>query len=832
MKTYILLTVAPIALVTATTAYASPDTAPAAAPTPAAPTAAAPVQAPQGADVVTTGVAKGRDRLDSATSTSVLREAEIAKLAPRSIGELLRNIPGILSEAPTGEGIANITIRGLPLSSSGAKFVQIQEDGLPVMEFGDIVGTSADTSVRVDLNLAQVEAIRGGSASTFASNSPGGIINFISKTGEQEGGAVALTAGLDFDQYRADFDYGARLGGGTRFHVGGFYRQGEGPRRIGFDGQRGGQIKANVTHEFAGGYIRLYGKYLDDRTPSYDSSPLRVTGTDADPRLSAVPGFDPTRDTLSTRALQSVVLLDESNQPIVEDIRKGQHVRERSLGFEGQFAVAGWTVTERFRIADRSGGLIGPFTSLMLSPSAALARLGATGGTFRYATGARAGQVIADPTTLNGNGLIGIYNIRDRRQRDSGNVTNDIRASRVWDLGTGNLTTTAGFYAARQAIETSILYGTAVTEVKGGGDAQLLDVFDSAGVARTAGGIYAYNPLSGTQRRTLRLSYEVNAPFASANYRVGRVSIGGSLRYDIGSADGQVFGVELGQGRIGQVVRDIDGNGVISPPEQRVGVTPTAPGLVDYTYRYLSYSAGVNFRIAEPLAVFARYSRGARANADRITFGSVIDNATGGLLIPSAAYDPVKQAEVGVKFRRSNLTLNLTGFHVDAQDSNINTSTGAVIARDYRAKGLEFEGGIRHGLLSLTGGATWTDATIVRDRVSPTIDGNTPRHQASLIFQATPQISNDRFAVGAVFIGTTDSYAQDVNLLKMPGYVTTNAFVQVRPAERLLLSLNATNLFDTLALTSIDEDRIPATGIVRGRLLNGRAISMTARLDF
>ena len=37
-------------------------------------------------DVVTTGVAKGRDRLDSATSTSSLREAEIARLSPRSIG--------------------------------------------------------------------------------------------------------------------------------------------------------------------------------------------------------------------------------------------------------------------------------------------------------------------------------------------------------------------------------------------------------------------------------------------------------------------------------------------------------------------------------------------------------------------------------------------------------------------------------------------------------------------------------------------------------------------------------------------------------------------------
>ena len=794
---------------------------------------AAPAPAPAAdQDTVTTGVARGRDRLDSATSTSVLREAEIAKLAPRSVGELLRDIPGILAEAPNGESIANITIRGLPLSSSGAKFVQLQEDGLPVMEFGDIVGASADSFLRLDLNLAQVEAIRGGSASTFASNAPGGIINFISKTGEQQGGAVALTAGVDFDQYRADVDYGGPLSDTWRFHVGGYYRQGEGPRRIGFDGQRGGQIKANVTRTFAGGYIRFYGKYLDDRSPFYDSVPLRVTGTNDAPTLAAVPGFDPTQDTLSTRYLQSVLVLDENNQPIREDIRDGQRVRERSVGVETQFALGDWTITDRFRVAGRSGGLIGPFSSQYLTPAAALTRLGATGGSFRYASGAGAGQAIADPTALNGNGLIAIYNIRDRRQQDVGSVTNDIRASRVWNVGDGVLTTTAGLYTGRQQIDTSILYGVVVTEVKGGGDAALIDVFDAAGNARTAGGIYAYNPLSGTQRRTLRLAYAINAPFASANYKIGRVSIGGSLRYDVGSAKGTVYGVELGGGRIGQVARDIDGNGVLSPPEQRVGVTPTAPGYVDYTYRYLSYSAGVVYRVAEPLAVFARYSRGARANADRITFGTVIDNATGALAVPQAAYDPVKQAEIGVKYRQHGVTLNLTGFHVEAQDSNINTSTGAVIARDYKAKGLEFEGGVRRGVFSLTAGATFTDATIVRDRVDPAVNGNTPRHQASVIFQATPQVSTDRFAVGAVFIGTTDTYAQDTNLLKIPGYVTTNAFVQVRPAERLLLSLNATNLFDTLALTGIDEDRIPASGIVRGRLLNGRAMSVTARIDF
>lgn len=784
-------------------------------------------------EVFSTGVAKGRDRLDSATSTSALREADIAKMAPRSIGDLLRNIPGILAEAPNGESIANITIRGLPLSSSGAKFVQLEEDGLPVMEFGDIVGASSDSFLRVDLNLAQVEAIRGGSASTFASNSPGGIINFISKTGEVEGGAVALTAGLDFDQFRADFDYGGRLTPSVRYHVGGFYRQGEGPRRIGFDGQRGGQIKANITKEFTGGYVRLYGKVLDDRSPFYDSVPLRATGTDADPKLQAIPGFDPTHDTLSTRALQSVTLLDERNQPIQEDIRDGQRVRETSFGVESRFTIADWTVIDRFRYANRSGGLIGPFSSQILSPAAALTRLGATGGSFRYASGANAGQLIANPASLNGNGLIGIYNIRDRRQQDVGNITNDLRASREWAIGGNTLTTTVGFYKARQEIETSILYGVAVTDIRGGGDAALLDVFNAAGNPVTAGGLYAYNPLSGTQRRTLRLAYDVNAPFASANYRFGRLSIGGSLRYDMGSAKGQVFGVELGGGRIGQVARDIDGNGVISAPEQRVGITPVgSPAPVDYTYKYLSYSTGINFRVSTPFAVFARYSRGARANADRITFGAVIDNRTGALAIPQAAYDPVKQAEIGVKYRNANLTLNLTGFHVEAQDSNINTANGSVIARDYKAKGLEFEGGFRKGPFSLTAGATYTDATIVTDRVTPAIEGNVPRHQASLIFQATPQVSNDRFAVGAVFIGTTDSYAQDVNLLKMPGYVTTNAFVQVRPVDRILVSLNATNLFDTIALTGIDEASIPASGIVRGRLLNGRAISTTLHLDF
>ncbi|QQV76929.1 TonB-dependent receptor [Sphingomonas aliaeris] len=807
---------------------------PAAAQTVAGPPTPAPVK-PTYNDTVTTGVAKGRDRLDSATSTSTLRDVDIAKLAPRSTGELLRDLPGIRSEASTGEGYGNLTIRGLPIATSGVKFVQLQEDGLPVFEFGDLQGMGADSLIRADLNLSQVEVIRGGSASTFASNSPGGIINFVSKTGDVEGGAIALTAGLDYGLYRSDFDYGARLSDTLRFHIGGFYRQGEGPRRAGYDAQKGGQIKVNITKEFAGGYIRLYGKYLNDRTPFYDAAPMMVTGTNDDPKYSDIASFDANHDTMLSRNIRQNVVLDRNNTVAMRDIGDGHTVKSSAFGVETQFELAGWTITDRFRYATASGGMTTPFTSAYLPAALALGRLGGAGARASYANGPLAGQAITSPATLNGNGLIAILNILDLRVESQRNVTNDIRGSRTFELGGGNLTTTGGFYAGRQTVDIGAYWTTKVSEVRGDGRAALINVFDATGRPLTENGVYAYNLAlaGGTRRRSTIVDYAVNAPFASVNYHVGRIAIGASVRYDYGTAKGFLLGSDLGGGRVGTITQDVNRDGVISAPETMVGVTPlTSPAPVDYSYNYLSYSTGVNFRIAEPIAVFARYSRGGRANGERILFSPIVSTTTGALNVPSAAADPVKQAEIGVKYRRSDLTLNLTGFWAKAQDSNVDSVTNQPVARMYRATGVEFEGGYRTGIFSLTAGGTYTSAKILADQFNPANVGKTPRRQAKFTFQTTPQIMTDRFAVGAAFIGTTGSYAQDNDALRVPGYVTTNAFVQVRPTEKLLLSLNANNLFDTLAIVSVDEAAIPATGIVRVRPLNGRTVSATARFDF
>lgn len=781
----------------------------------------------------TTGVARGRDLLDSAISTSALDEAEIHKFAPRSVGEIFRNIPGMRAEAAGGEGAANISIRGLPLALGGAKFLQLQEDGLPVLEFGDIAFGTADQFIRADLTLSQVQAIRGGSASTFSSNSPGGVINLISKTGEQEGGAVELTAGLDYETYRMDFDYGAKITDTLRFNIGGFYRQGEGPRHTGYDAWKGGQFKFNITKTFDNGYVRLYAKFLDDRTPAYQAAPIAITGTNDDPHFTPVANFDPREDTLLSRYLVANLHMNKDNQFTRYDYTDGMHSKVKSLGGEAQFDIGDWTVTERFRYSKISGTNRSVYLAAGITgPAQAIASIwGGPGAILSYANGPLAGQTITSPSTLNGNGLLASSTLFDTDLDDLSNVTNDIRASRVWDIGEGKLTATAGFYKAGQTIDSTWHWSSVLQDVRGDGQSALIDVSTATGFKLSQEGFFGY---SSTFFRNVRQSiyntdYSVNAPYASLNYHIGKLAIGGSIRYDFGTARGSVYGADLGGGRIGVIQYDVDGNGVIVPgtAETRVAVYPlTRPGIVHYNYDYVSYSIGLNYRLAEDMSVFGRYSRGGRANADRIQFSNFVDPNTGALVRKDAAYDPVTQAELGVKYRGQNAELYVTGFFAKTKEHNIG------LDRSYRAYGVELEGSLRYGAFRLNGGATFTKAEITADALTPAMVGNTPKHQADLIFQITPQYETENFTIGANVIGTTNSYAGDDNKLKLPGYALVNGFVQYRLTDGLLVSLNANNLFNKLAIIETQETVFPASGTSLARTVNGRTVSASVRFDF
>jgi outer membrane receptor protein involved in Fe transport len=785
----------------------------------------------------TTGVAKGRDLLDTAISASVLDEGDLQQLSVSSIAGIMQNIPGIRSETSDIDGFSAITIRGLPLAAEGSKFLQLQEDGLPVLEFGDIQFAGIDQFLRADLTLSQVQAIRGGSASTFASNSPGGLINFISRTGENAGGLMQVSTGVGYDLKRIDFAYGAPLGDGWRFHVGGFYRVGEGPREIGFDGFRGGQIKANLTKEFEGGYIRVYGKYLDDRQPNYGVLPVTLRGSDSNPDIGFLPGYDPRNQAYLSPLTRLYAEVDRNNLRTVNDVADGLSAMVSSIGLEAQFEIAGWNVTNRFRFSDISGEYNDnvPFVT---APAPFFSSLGGPGATLSYAAGPLSGTAITDARFLALSARISA----DLESLD--NVTNDLRASRVWEIGEGKLTTTAGIYNSNQTIRMFWNFTSTLQDLAGGGLNAPINLRAGNGTLLTDGGTLAYGFAVGLPftiyHNRYDVEYDIVAPYASINYQIGKLALGASIRWDRGNVQGQVFSSNFGGGRVGVAPIDVNGDGTISVPETSVPILPlTAPAAVDYDYDYLSYSAGANYRFSDSLSVFARYSRGGRASAENVIGTESLDPLSGRPRDPDVRVSIVKQAEVGVKFRRDGLSAFLTGFWASTDERNFQVGGDALgqpvilpVNRTYSAKGVEFEGEWRSGSFDITVGATYTDAKIDEDQINPAFNGNVPRHIPDFSFFLRPQANFGKFTVGTVINGTTESFAEDVNDLIQPGYVLVSPFVQFRPAERITIALNAFNIFDELAIVQIQAPSIPPSGIANAQVMNGRTVTASLRYAF
>ncbi len=768
-------------------------------------------------EIIITGTTSAKTKLETSVSVSTVDASEIGQYAPRSTAEILRNIPGIRSESSGGEGNANIAVRGLPVAAGGAKFLQLHEDGLPVMQFGDIAFGNADIFLRADATIARIEAIRGGSASTLASNSPGGIINFISKTGEEAGGSLSMVLGLDYDNQRTEFEYGSPFGQDWSFHIGGYVREGTGPRDPGYTATSGGQIKANLTRNFDNGYVRLYAKHLDDKSIGYLPMPMTATG-------GSLPGFDSLHDTPHSAYLLSNLTVDGDGNRRRSSVADGMNPVSSSFGAEFSFDLTDdLTLTNRFRRTSARGRFVSPFPAQVDDAQLIADDIGGAGSSLSYANGSRVGESIANPSSLNGNGLAMRVHLFDVELHDLGSYSNDTKLTQTIGL----VDVTLGYYRGSQNIEQSWLWNSYLMEVKGN-NAALLNVTNSAGDLVTDNGLIAYGvPFWGNCcTRNYDARYDIQAPYLALEFLLGPVTLDMGVRYDRGQARGTYAGT------VQRENVDMNNDGVISVPEQSVSFIDTAnPSPINYDWDYVSYSLGANYLVNNDLAVFGRISHGGRANADRLLFGPNV-LPSGRLLDDDAAVDHVDQIELGVKYQLNNLNLFITAFHAETEEQNYEATTQTFFDRKYEAMGLEFEAAYQWGNFVLNGGVTYTDAEIVRDPLNPDVVGNTPRRQPDFIYSMTPAYETDRFKVGANIIGVTDSYAQDNNDLKLRSYNQVNAFVDYYLTDSLSLSLNVNNLFDEVGLTEAEQGSVPDNGIITARSINGRSSTLSLRYTF
>ena len=506
--------------------------------------------------VVVTGTSTARSKMKQSVSVSTLDSDQIEKTGATNAAELLRSVPGVRSESSGGEGNANITVRGVPLSAGGSRYVQIQEDGLPVLLFGDIAFGTADEFLRADYNVDRLEVIRGGSASTLATNSPGGIINFISKTGTEPGGTLGLSAGLDRRQMRLDADFGGQLGPRTTFHIGGFQRTGEGGRPAGFNTENGGQLRANVTQQIDNGYVRLSFKSLDDRTPTFLPVPVTVSNG----QINTIAGIDPRTAFFITPSLMRDTTLNRDGGMTTSSTRDGLHVKSTSFGVEASLKLAdGWTVDEKFRKASNSGRFIGLF-----------------------------------PADNGNNGANAFFTatLFNTSLDDFGNAFNDIKVSKGFDFGGGKATAVAGLFNGVQNVAQTWFWNQYNLQMTGRG----AQVVDAAGLPTSAPVSSGFDTWGGCCARSWDVQYTHTAPYAALTVETGPINIDASVRNDRQKASGYTIEDD-------PVAKTWD---------------PATQKAVNYKVSHTSYSAGVNYAVSRDLSLFARAIEGVAFRADTL----------------------------------------------------------------------------------------------------------------------------------------------------------------------------------------------------------------------
>jgi outer membrane receptor protein involved in Fe transport len=766
-------------------------------------------------EVFVTGVVNPKTKIKSSVSITTLGIKQIEQSAPRSTAEIFRTIPGIRSESTGGEGNANIAVRGVPISSGGSKYLQLQEDGLPVLLFGDIAFATADIFTRFDGNVAKIEAIRGGSASVLSSNSPGGIINFISKTGKVEGGTMSTSFGLDYNNFRTDLDYGAKIGNGLYFHAGGFYRAGEGVRNVGYTANNGGQAKFNITKEFDKGSVTIYAKFLNDRAAAYMPMPVQVSGTNANPTWGNVPGFNATKGALQSVFLSQNVGLGPDGQLRRGKVADGMNPVSKSLGINAAFDLEdGWKISENGRFTANSGGFISPFPS-EVGTASAIANSFGTGATLSYAnTG----------TPFNtANGLVARIHMFDTQLNDFNNFMNDLKVTKKFE----KFGITAGYFKSIQNISMSWLWNSYLQEVSDS-NPRLINVKNAAGSSLSDNGLYAYGtPAWGNLARNYDTQYNVSAPYANVSFDANeKLSFEGGIRFDMGKVTGSFAGGSLRQ-------FDINNDGIISAPESNVfAVNTSNTTAVNYDYNYTSYSLGANYAVSNNESFFARYSKGASAKADRILFERPKASYLDGNLINSLDY--LAQAELGYKRKFSKGYVYGTFFYAktDEQSGFEATNPTVLTQNNYKSLGLEIETAYNVNKdFDLRGGLTYTKAEIT----SGANAGNAPRRQPKLMYSFIPSYKFSKSnAVGLSFLGQSKAFAQDSNQLVMNGFVLINGFVEIGITKGLSLNVSGNNLLDTLAITEVEEGSITENTVnyVRARPFAGRSLSMALTYKF
>lgn len=796
-----MLGAAPLALIaTAAQAQTSPDQ-------PAPDSAAAQDEAVE--EIVVVGTAGGGTRRqDAAFAVTTLGEEALDRAAPSSTADILRSVPGVMAESSGGQNGANIFVRGYP-SGGDAQFVTFQLGGVPIFPPATLSFLENSQLIRLDETVKRVEAVRGGTGSLFSNGQPGLTVNVVPRTGGSNFEGFGKVSYTDYGEIRGDAWVSGPLGENTGFMVGGYYAQGNGVRDPQFRAEKGGQITANIRHEFEGrGSVEIYARYLNDRGQWL--LPIPVMSNNGE--ISAYPGFDPGTGTLpgdETRVTTNIV-----GRTI--DLAQGRGADVINTGIAFDYEIAdGLRLRERLSYLGGNADTIGMVPEGPPRSAADVAvALGGAGSTVSSLTYVNGGQAVTGGASAQVM-RAGIWEVRKK-------ISSFVSDS-AFEWTAGNNKFTGGFYFADYSSRDKWVLGNQVL-LTAEPNARLLDMTLNGGRTATLNGF------------TSGPGFQVDAFYKGrdyAFYAVDEFQITPELRID-GGVRWQRHVVDAtlrtprGAAEGGNV--DLDGN-----PNTLYDNSVTVlggPRQLHYSDSAWSWTVGVNYDFTSEIGVFARYSRG--------NSFPQFDNLREGL----TQIAEVDTYEGGLKVSTPLISLYATLFHNKFDglaSSRLVNNVPIPEVGGAKTTGVEVEGAVRpfRGF-SITAGGTWLDASYEGFFTGGTVDntGNQVQRQPRWAWRVTPAYEVDlggvKPALFATLQYTGDRFSDPENAQVLPSFYQLDAGITVDVGEHVTLAVTGNNLTDEIGLTEGNPRIIggQGSGAILARPILGRSFRFSAALKF
>ncbi|HBR12158.1 MAG TPA: TonB-dependent receptor [Chryseobacterium sp.] len=774
--------------------------------------------------VVITGNSKPKAKLESATAISTFTAKEIQKQNPISAAALLQRVPGFAVETSGGEVGNNLFARGIP-SAGAYEFTQIQEDGLSVFEDGALQFANADNFFRVDNTTARLEALRGGTGSIFATNSPGGLINFISKEGTNDFKGVAKLETSTYGLMRTDLNLGGALVKDKLFfNIGGFYRTDDGIRKTGFKANNGGQIRMNLKYVFDKGYAKVYYKKLDDRNAFY--LPIPLTND-----LKEFPGFNANYGTYAYNTIGQLNIPQAGGGFFKRDLTNGIHPKMDVLGAEFKYDLGNnFSVINKTRYTKINLD----YTAIFPSGGPTLANdfaggYGINNGNAQYSLVSN-GQLV-NPQYVQ---KLGFWAID--KQMD--NFVNDLQFNYKFDKGN----VTAGFYKSNwksnQYWNWSNILTTATDKP------QLLNLVDTSLSANGVGYSKTYNGVTEMSflLRESQTQGSLNDLYLNLDYSLtDQLSFNGGIRYSHDIYRGY---------KVNTTTSNLNNSGLTVDGTHGFGTTTSDDNMSilgnQYTYwRYdvdkVSYTTSLNYKINSQNAFYGRFSHGFRSPNEEAYYNNIDDLSA---LKPALT----NQIELGYKYYSRTFDIGVIPFYSTLKNLSFtdvfSDGTSENKFADTRNLGIELEGYARlfSNVLELTFNGTIQSPKYKNfsgtnaDGTTFDYDGKFVRRIPKLYFNISPAVNITkewRTYVSYNYYGKRFQNEANDESYSLPAFSEFGAGTSYQ-LGKIRFAIDATNIFNTIGITEGDPRSTVSAGtnVRMARPIMGAAARASITLEF